>query len=421
MSKTCDHSNRSYLDPFLIPFRGDVVAYRKGKNDVIEKRFLYIYKITCLVDNRVYVGKRIVSLKFEHPLLDNYKGSGYVLKILKERYDWYKDFKLEIVKFCKNEDDLNESEKYYVDLARSEYKDLCCNIYDGGCGISPARAKELWENEEYRQFQSQRKSELNKEMWKDPFYRKLWTSKSKERMSTPEARERSRQTMSANWENEEWREKQRERSKKQWEDEEFREKMIEVSKKRSKDYWESHPERKEEFAEESRQRWKDPEFRERKTKEAKERAFEFWSDPENRKNNGLKSKQAWIDNPQRYEDQAERAQALNEQRWSGEGVEERKRIQSERLKNIRKAQLEASESPDFLNKKIKTLKSFISPFNNKEFEEGTMFESVVEFCDLVGITRISAYRLMTKLRDPGLLVKTKNGVKLTITKFEFVE
>lgn len=380
------NKNRSYLTEDVVPFKGEVVAYRKQQNDLIEQRYLYIYKITCLKDNRVYIGKRIAPVDCEDPLLDKYKGSGYVIKALKEKYDWYQDFKFEIVQFCENEDTLNKAEKYHIAQTRKQYGDLCCNIDDGGAGLSPAKAKRLWEDPEYRQARSEQKTELNLRMWQDPYYREMWSQMTKERMSKPEFREMSRQIMSQNWEDPEWREAQRQRSIQRWQNPEYRAKMSELASKNIKKYWEEHPERKEAFREETKKRWENPEYRQKQIEKMTKQSAAYWSDPKHREEASRKAKLAW----------QRRKQKMNGQ--------------NNMITNPSRC------------KRIRVQKTFTSPKNGRYFEEGTIFNSVFECAAAIGVSVSNLTRqIMHNKSHPGTWCAIVNHKMTIVSSFEFVD
>ena len=93
-----------------------------------------IYKITNIIDHKIYVGQHLVNKYYDDPIKDNYKGSGLILKRIKQKYNWYEDFKFEIIEFCKNSAELNEREIYWIEYYKNIYGKLCCNIATGGRG-----------------------------------------------------------------------------------------------------------------------------------------------------------------------------------------------------------------------------------------------------------------------------------------------
>jgi len=70
---------------------------------------MYIYKTTNLINGKIYIGQE----KGNNP---NYLGSGKILKIAIKKYG-IENFKKEILKICNNQEELNESEKYYINTS----------------------------------------------------------------------------------------------------------------------------------------------------------------------------------------------------------------------------------------------------------------------------------------------------------------
>jgi len=86
-----------------------------------------IYKTTCLVNNKIYIGKHKTN-----KLADSYLGSGSILKLAIEKYGKDK-FKREILFECLSEDEANRLEAEIVDevfIARLD----TYNIMLGGAG-----------------------------------------------------------------------------------------------------------------------------------------------------------------------------------------------------------------------------------------------------------------------------------------------
>lgn len=110
----------------------------------------YIYKTTNLINNRCYIGKHSAS-KFHKW----YYGSGKLINLAIEKYG-KANFKVELITSADTQDELNELEKHYIQLYRSQGYNLY-NIADGGEGLSPELAskyaKERWSktSKEYRQ------------------------------------------------------------------------------------------------------------------------------------------------------------------------------------------------------------------------------------------------------------------------------
>ena len=90
--------------------------------------FGYIYKTTNLITNQIYIGKKMG--KFEY----KYFGSGIYLKRAIKKFGKYV-FKIEIITYCQNKNELNNFEKYFI----AKYRNLLgkkelYNLADGGEG-----------------------------------------------------------------------------------------------------------------------------------------------------------------------------------------------------------------------------------------------------------------------------------------------
>ena len=92
-----------------------------------EKTIHYIYKTTCLVNNRYYIGMHSTS-----NIEDGYMGSGRRLRISIRKYGG-DNHKKEILEFHSNRDELAEAEKIIVN--KELLSDvLCMNLMCGGKG-----------------------------------------------------------------------------------------------------------------------------------------------------------------------------------------------------------------------------------------------------------------------------------------------
>jgi group I intron endonuclease len=91
-----------------------------------------IYKITNLVNNKVYIGQ---STRVSRVIERKYKGSGKVIHLAIKKYGW-ENFKVEILEYAENQNELNDKEpayiKHYNSLAPNGY-----NIKKGGAQGGP--------------------------------------------------------------------------------------------------------------------------------------------------------------------------------------------------------------------------------------------------------------------------------------------
>lgn len=94
-------------------------------------KYYYIYKITNIINNKIYIGKRTTNKKPEQDT--KYFGSGlYITRALKKYGK--QNFTKEILEQCTFET-LNEREKYYIELYNSRDINIGYNIIEGGYGV----------------------------------------------------------------------------------------------------------------------------------------------------------------------------------------------------------------------------------------------------------------------------------------------
>ena len=124
-----------------------------------QKKYHFIYKTTCVVTGKFYVGMHSTD-----NLDDGYLGSGKILGYSRKKYG-DENHKLEILEHCNSRDELKIREK---ELVNEELLNDPLNInlkYGGEGGWDHAR---VWSDE-----RKQRRSELLKDVWKRPDYRAL--------------------------------------------------------------------------------------------------------------------------------------------------------------------------------------------------------------------------------------------------------
>lgn len=95
--------------------------------------------------------------------------------------------------------------------------------------LSSKRLKEKWQDEEYRQMQSDKMKEQNEKMWQDEEFRQMKSNKMIEQWKDKEFRkmriDKAKEQMKELWEDEEFRQMKSDRTREQWQDEETRWKM----------------------------------------------------------------------------------------------------------------------------------------------------------------------------------------------------
>lgn len=153
----------------------------------------YIYKITNLINNKIYIGQRRCV---KHPSLDiKYFGSG--CEIIKAILKYGKNnFKKEIIEICQK-DELNKKEIYWISFYNSTDKKIGYNISLGG-SVNPhtkeikkllsQKAKERWKNPSKKMLdgiERFKNSKKNPHKWTEE-EKQIQSEKSKKRFSNKE-------------------------------------------------------------------------------------------------------------------------------------------------------------------------------------------------------------------------------------------
>lgn len=94
---------------------------------------MIIYKTTNLVNGKIYIGQQSY-MKNKY-----YLGSGNIIKRAINKYG-KNNFKKEIIEDCKNQDELNEREIYWINALDSTNKEIGYNITFGGGGALGIKA-----------------------------------------------------------------------------------------------------------------------------------------------------------------------------------------------------------------------------------------------------------------------------------------
>ena len=92
------------------------------------KTFNYIYKITNIINGKIYIGKHSTD-----NLNDGYMGSGVYIKMSQKKYG-IENFTKEYLVFCDKEDKLNWFEKFYIKKYGSTDINIGYNLTKGGDG-----------------------------------------------------------------------------------------------------------------------------------------------------------------------------------------------------------------------------------------------------------------------------------------------
>lgn len=108
----------------------------------------YIYKITNLINGKIYIGQRKIYDEFRDDLsLDKYMGSGvYINRSINK--NGIENFSKEIIDFADSKEELNYKEKYWIKELGSLYKNgNGYNLTDGGMGGATYGERNAWSKE----------------------------------------------------------------------------------------------------------------------------------------------------------------------------------------------------------------------------------------------------------------------------------
>lgn len=140
------------------------------------EKFGYIYLSTCLIDNKVYVGKHERS-SFDK----NYYGGGINQRKWLNKYG-KENFKIEVIQWCYSRKELSDAEKYWEAYYRNQVgDDMILNIATGG--ISGDKFIHNPRHQEYRNKLRDAIIEQDRKGENHPFYGKHHTSEAKKRIS----------------------------------------------------------------------------------------------------------------------------------------------------------------------------------------------------------------------------------------------
>ena len=98
-------------------------------------KFGYIYKITNIVNNKVYIGQvsgKTIYERFKRHVKDSKKLNTYIGRAI-QKYG-YKNFTIDEIDFANNQKELNEKEIYWIKYFHSTNQCKGYNLTDGGDG-----------------------------------------------------------------------------------------------------------------------------------------------------------------------------------------------------------------------------------------------------------------------------------------------
>lgn len=91
----------------------------------------YIYKVTCLYQDPRYYGKIYVGQHARSKFVPTYKGSGTLIKELRRQLgdSW---FRVELIERCKDQQELDLKEEYWIEKLHSRNPSIGLNQSKGG-------------------------------------------------------------------------------------------------------------------------------------------------------------------------------------------------------------------------------------------------------------------------------------------------
>lgn len=117
----------------------------------------YIYKTTNLLNNKIYIGKKVGKFR------SSYFGSGILIGQAINKYG-KNNFKVRILKYAKDKHILNKLEKHYIKKYRNKFgKRNLYNIGDGGEGWDT-----VWNHPRYKEIAHLNIIRRNKIHWSNP-------------------------------------------------------------------------------------------------------------------------------------------------------------------------------------------------------------------------------------------------------------
>lgn len=99
----------------------------------------YIYKITCKIDNKIYIGKTTKTIKerFKEHIetsrkVNSYRHKSYLYNSMRKH--GIENFSIEVIETCESEKQLNERERFWIKELNTRDPNVGYNIHEGGNG-----------------------------------------------------------------------------------------------------------------------------------------------------------------------------------------------------------------------------------------------------------------------------------------------
>ena len=163
----------------------------------------YIYLTTNTINGRMYIGKH------KSEIYDSkYYGSGKILLQAIKKYG-LENFNNEIIDEANNEYELNQKEKYFINLYMQQYGEKMYNIALGGDGGDTYSSKTNEEKEEF----VKRMTVINKNRCSSENFKLKMSKRLKEKYANPNERNKQSEKIKASWNDEELKKEQSKRLK----------------------------------------------------------------------------------------------------------------------------------------------------------------------------------------------------------------
>ncbi len=243
-----------------------------------------IYKITCLVNGKIYIGKTTQPVKRR---MHNHKCANTAIGNAIRHHGW-KNFTVEVIEECDTLEQLNERERFWIAYFNCKSPNGY-NLTDGGDGLSSPSAETI----------AKMKASSKRRFAEHPVTEETLKKRSQTAMrhydEHPEKRVVASEQMIARWTNPEGRERLLAGIAAYWENPEAHEKASTVAKARS-----SSPEAHTKFSAMLELRWADPAEHERMSTLMKK----IYSDPERLAKQSEASKKYRAEHPYTDEERA---------------------------------------------------------------------------------------------------------------------
>lgn len=158
----------------------------------------YIYKVTNIINNKVYIGRHLVRSKVYEAESDSYYGSGVYIKRALKKYGKI-NFKKEVLEYLETREDADVRERYWIQYYNSTDSDIGYNLSKGGTGFDAESSQ--YARSRMTDEQKHLRAEKTKQTYQDPTIRNRVSEKSKRQWAekSVEQREEITRKMKEYW------------------------------------------------------------------------------------------------------------------------------------------------------------------------------------------------------------------------------